>query len=777
MKQFFSLKTQKYRSVNFYKFFLSYMFIVAVLLLIVGFLIHTIFFNIYADEVQTSSISSLTQVRDIVDSCFMDVLTMANKINLELKLTPKYVNERDYETIEAVRELQKYRSFYEDYIFDIILHYQTSSDILLSCNGLDKAQNFFDMVYKYNDNKKVLIESLIQNLDKPYIVPAENVTYYGENLKSLYTYIYPLPVDTKPAYGYVIFMIKGDYIDSIMKNLLSNYEGSAFILEDNSSIIASVQTGGEVLDYKNIISNLNRDSKIPSTFRFKTGNKEYIVMCVPSLLNQWYYVKVVSLSQFMHKVNEIKLVFNYLILIILIFSVLLSFILATKVYKPIQRLAEMVVGQRQDNSYRMKGKGIDEISMVLQKINEYKNENANLHSSLKSMTGMLKEQFLLSVINGKTNLFENTHEVLDLSGLKFDKPNFLVIYFLIDNYAKFTSLPKSNQELIKIAIKNICEELSLDIGRGYAIESAGGNGIALLLNIEADQLNKNNINIMVDKIKSFFEVNSSGNTLTAGIGNTYNFEGIHSSYEEARKASSYRVIKGNSSLIFYNDIENINNNTFLPSQKYIDQFLSAIKLGNYEKVESALESLLDTFLKQLPSPWLIQVFHFILLNSIKNISDDLGLFHISDVLGKMETDDNETVENFKIKVLIQCKNICDVIADCKESKNFELREKLQSYIEDHFLDSNMSLDMIAEFFSVSPSYITRYFKDQTGYPLMKYIDTLRMEKAKELLKTTNLPINEVVKLSGYVDEYNFARKFKKIEGMTPSQYRKVMTTG
>jgi len=117
------------------------------------------------------------------------------------------------------------------------------------------------------------------------------------------------------------------------------------------------------------------------------------------------------------------------------------------------------------------------------------------------------------------------------------------------------------------------------------------------------------------------------------------------------------------------------------------------------------------------------------------------------------------------------------VENSKESRNFNLRDKIIDYVRDNYSDSNLCLNSIAVMFSVTPSYITRYFKDQTGYPLIQYVDMLRLEKAKELLKESDLRLKELVSKIGYIDETNFIRKFKKSEGLTPIQYRNLVRYG
>ena len=73
--------------------------------------------------------------------------------------------------------------------------------------------------------------------------------------------------------------------------------------------------------------------------------------------------------------------------------------------------------------------------------------------------------------------------------------------------------------------------------------------------------------------------------------------------------------------------------------------------------------------------------------------------------------------------------------------------------------------------NLSASYISRFFKFQTGYTISNYLDNLRLDKAKKLLKETELSLKEILDSIGYVDPTNFIRKFKKSEGLTPMQYR------
>ena len=79
--------------------------------------------------------------------------------------------------------------------------------------------------------------------------------------------------------------------------------------------------------------------------------------------------------------------------------------------------------------------------------------------------------------------------------------------------------------------------------------------------------------------------------------------------------------------------------------------------------------------------------------------------------------------------------------------------------------------MLAEFMAMSPRHFSRSFHQQTGMTPGKYLETIRLEKARELLSTTNQPIKSVAYLCGFQREERLRRLFVKQLGITPSQYR------
>ncbi len=88
------------------------------------------------------------------------------------------------------------------------------------------------------------------------------------------------------------------------------------------------------------------------------------------------------------------------------------------------------------------------------------------------------------------------------------------------------------------------------------------------------------------------------------------------------------------------------------------------------------------------------------------------------------------------------------------------------------LKADLSLSALAKHLSVNASYLSSQFKKEVGVSLTDYVNNSRIDRAKQLLLETNLPIKSIAEQCGISDIYYFGRLFKKITGVSPTEYRK-----
>jgi AraC-like DNA-binding protein len=136
---------------------------------------------------------------------------------------------------------------------------------------------------------------------------------------------------------------------------------------------------------------------------------------------------------------------------------------------------------------------------------------------------------------------------------------------------------------------------------------------------------------------------------------------------------------------------------------------------------------------------------------------------------------SQMIPNYALSLLIA--EISQEFIESYLRKNRETNPKMEKIIEWIRVNFNArySINEIAKRFIYNGDYLSTAFRRYTGIPLMKYINIVRITNAKKQLLNTTDCIKEIAWRTGFEDEKTFMKKFKQIEGITPSTYRNAFT--
>jgi AraC family transcriptional regulator, arabinose operon regulatory protein len=95
-----------------------------------------------------------------------------------------------------------------------------------------------------------------------------------------------------------------------------------------------------------------------------------------------------------------------------------------------------------------------------------------------------------------------------------------------------------------------------------------------------------------------------------------------------------------------------------------------------------------------------------------------------------------------------------------------------NYINNN-LSEQLTVDELSRLVHFHPNYFIRFFKNNLGVSPINYINKIRMEKAKELVKTSNMQLKEIAAVTGFNDLFYFSKTFKSYTGFSPSEYRQL----
>lgn len=128
----------------------------------------------------------------------------------------------------------------------------------------------------------------------------------------------------------------------------------------------------------------------------------------------------------------------------------------------------------------------------------------------------------------------------------------------------------------------------------------------------------------------------------------------------------------------------------------------------------------------------------------------------------------ESAISYLNRIIVKALELREKAAD---NKYGDIVDEVIRYIEENYADNELSLNMLASHVNFSPNHLSMVFAQQVGQTFSRYLTAYRMDKAKELLKCTSKRSSEISREVGYKDPHYFSYLFRKIHGMTPTQYR------
>ncbi len=144
----------------------------------------------------------------------------------------------------------------------------------------------------------------------------------------------------------------------------------------------------------------------------------------------------------------------------------------------------------------------------------------------------------------------------------------------------------------------------------------------------------------------------------------------------------------------------------------------------------------------------------------------------------MESCQEIICSEFTVNMYLTCL-LTDLINEAQSALQTKMPvwlEQAVSYMNLHFSD-DVTLDVLAKQVNVSKYYLVREFKRFFGQTVNDYLRSVRINAAKGLLTSTNMPISLIAEMVGYQSQYHFISLFKAYEGITPLQYRKQWAAG
>ncbi|WP_138754595.1 response regulator [Paenibacillus sinopodophylli] len=246
-------------------------------------------------------------------------------------------------------------------------------------------------------------------------------------------------------------------------------------------------------------------------------------------------------------------------------------------------------------------------------------------------------------------------------------------------------------------------------------------------------------------------------------------------YDSAMVALDYRRIVGSNIIICIDDMENRVHEKLLFDEWKEQQLISAVKLGTEKELEEVVDALFDEIARvQAPvheyQHYLLEMVTAIikLTKVLDTDSDDIigGGWGILNQYQKLNSP-----QETKVWFGEMCARVRRSIASRRQHTYKQIVEDAISYTKSHYHESELSIAKVCGQLHISAGYFSGLFKKELKLTFGAYLLQLRMEAAKELLRTTELKAFEIAEKVGFADANYFSLSFKKYAGVSAKEYR------
>ncbi len=426
-----------------------------------------------------------------------------------------------------------------------------------------------------------------------------------------------------------------------------------------------------------------------------------------------------------------------------------------------------------------KAEVINEVCKIKSFLEHKKNEEEiaeRLQQRFNENLPFLREHFLNTLIRGnavsdlETKL--QTYRI-DLSPFKTG-----VMVCKIDHFRSLRfEVAEAQVQLLMLRIIDVFKELTLQVSNSISFQGYNQEIVTIFNAPAGVEFPIQEMVKLAEKIKDQVLV-EVGFEVSIGIGRIYSeIKDIGLAYKEAVKALNYRLVYGDNNVLYIENVEDIATETYSPLLN-INELLENIQNILYTGKIDEVHGLVDSFRQRLQSAekipyYYIQQLYIQLLSIILRTATEIGIgthqiTDNSDLYGTLLKIDSFSELDKWIKEIIN--NVCEQINIKNQLKTKHSVQKAINYIREH-CQEEISLTTVAEYVRLNPTYFSRFFKEETGCSFVEYLKKLRIEKAKELLRTSNLKIYEICEALGYQSVQYFSTLFKNMVGVTPQEYR------
>ncbi|MGO4698543.1 helix-turn-helix domain-containing protein [Paenibacillus sp. 2TAB26] len=755
-----------------YKFWLySYLFVLFIPILIT-LIVLLQSQEMLVKEVRRANDTLLDQVRQLVDNQITDIRRLGTQLSFDPKVMT-YLNRETLDTAEArfgtmemISSLQSY-TIANGNITDAYI-YLKNKEYGITTTTFMPADDLYSVLHKASGKSFAEWTEWLRASHAGLFVTLNEGAKQTEN--SL-VYVQSLPIqEIKAAPATLVVLLNQDRLKQAISKVGLATEGSVYILdrEGHPIMITGPQTGLAELPIPKMSNQRGFLTELVD------GN-DAAISYVKSDTTNWTYISVLPEQVYSAKVKLLKNLIYIAMLLCIGLGGLSAFWLTRRNYAPIQNMMNFVSTKVKTNMMNMP----NEFAVLQSFMTDSAAIQDEASRKLLEQHQVLRNQFLARLLKGRVDMSSALPQAIESFDFRFDTDRFAVLLLQIEDYER---LFQANQEMdaerklqfVYLIVTNIFEELLSAGHRTYFTEVDGM--IACVVNVLGKEKEAKKELLKVANDAKRFIQDKFFVRFSVGVSDIHTFwSTLPKCYEEAVESLEYKLVLGSNQIISYESIKRPKNDLYYPLDTE-RQLINLMAAGNYDEAAAVLQRILITnFSEGTLSIQMGKLLMFELVGTMLKAVEQLQLSTKEIMVEKTDLikqiTECETFAEMEEEILDFLKKACDYLQQKKKSHNTDLKSQVVEHVLHNLNDMNISLTSISLAFDINPTYLSRFFKEQTGENLVDFVNKRRVDKVKSLLAETNHAIQDIAEQCGFASSQSLLRVFKKYEGITPGQYR------
>ncbi|WP_248924385.1 helix-turn-helix domain-containing protein [Paenibacillus hamazuiensis] len=671
------------------------------------------------------------------------------------------------------RIIQRNENIISDFT-DRMFVFIDDKDVYVS-GGVNQFQSFFGKMYKYDKYDAAYWAEKLKSDKYIELLPAAAVKREGIHDKQVVPIVIMDRIQDHTAV--MVLNVAVEAIENVLKGSAVFGSTQYVVVDGNGQPIYDPQ------GYTNdpLFSGMLRERKLPAAEMELMGNK-YEVARAESGLYGWEYYSLTPAEEFARHTRGILQMTLILCLVLVVMGAAFAFIFSYRIYNPIRNIRNILLDQSElwnDSGKGYSGAPSNEFEQIQLGIRGLADRHLNYKMKYDRNTSDYVESSFLFLLKGHTlNQEEILRETLR-ADFGFDRKGFVCCAVHFDlKEAFYESIPDTDRINVMNGVKKIVWTLLGRQAPAYVLEYRQ-NLFVGIVNADAPADTKLLHRAFRDLLDIFRYDIHMYYDLTVGIGTFY--EGINEigvSYNEAMTAIGKRSAGERFQIV---DSEQLRiEHRFLYSFFDEQKILNHLKLGNAESLPAIIEDIVASNMREgISYEYLQLLFKELQTTGIRYLAErgvDIRKLPLGSLPGFSAASDRTepfaAAKELQGEILSFYRQIIEATKQENSPKSGSLVTLIEKYIEENYT-KDLGLEQIAGEMGVSVKYVSRVFKEKTGVNLTDFINQVRMEKAKGLLAETDMRVNDIAEAIGIPSRTTFLRVFKKMEGVSPNEYRTI----